>query len=94
LHFSDVDKLLNAIYQLRESGNTVVIIEHNMDIINACDYIIDLGPGGGEDGGRVLFQGPIEDFENCQKSETAYYLRKHLNKLIRNSKVRNNKTKK
>ncbi len=94
LHFSDVDKLLGAIYQLRESGNTVVIIEHNMDIINACDYIIDLGPGGGEDGGRVLFQGPIENFENCKKSETAYYLRKHLDRLIRSSKVRNNKAKK
>ena len=94
LHFSDVDKLLNAIYQLRESGNTVVIIEHNMDVVNACDYIIDLGPGGGEDGGRVLFQGSIEDFENCKKSETAYYLRKHLDRLIRTSKVRNNKAKK
>jgi len=93
LHFSDVDKLLNVIYRLRESGNTIIIIEHNMDMINACDYIVDLGPDGGENGGMVIFQGPIKDFENCQNSETAQYLRKHLNKLIRHSKVGNNKTK-
>ena len=93
LHFSDVDKLLDVIYKLRESGNTIIIIEHNMDMINACDYIIDLGPDGGENGGQVIFQGTIRDFENYQNSETANYLRKHLNKLIRNSKVGNNKTK-
>ena len=87
LHFSDVDKLLNVIYKLRESGNTIIIIEHNIDVINASDYIIDLGPQGGELGGHIIFQGPVSDFERCSKSDTAKYLKKHLSRLVRKSKI-------
>tara|TARA_B100001123_G_scaffold185615_1_gene212367 strand:- start:216 stop:3059 length:2844 start_codon:yes stop_codon:yes gene_type:complete len=94
LHFSDVDKLLNVIYKLRDAGNTIIIIEHNIDIINASDYIVDLGPQGGEEGGHVIFQGSTKNFEKCLDSATAKYLKKHVNRLIRESKIRNNKAEK
>ena len=83
----DINILMNAINKLVDKGNTVVIIEHNIDVINASDYIIDLGPQGGELGGHIIFQGPVSDFERCSKSDTAKYLKKHLSRLVRKSKI-------
>ncbi len=75
LHFEDVDKLLHVLRRLRESGNTVVVIEHNMDVIKTADWIIDMGPEGGEGGGNVVVSGTPEDIVGYRnKSETAKYL--------------------
>ncbi len=78
LHFYDVEKLLSSLYKLVEKGNTVIIIEHNLDVIKNCEYIIDLGPDGGEAGGYVVFQGPIEAILKEKKSYTAEYLKRVL----------------
>lgn len=75
LHFADVEKLLQVLQRLRESGNTVVVIEHNMDVIKTADWIIDMGPEGGEGGGKVIVSGTPEDVATYRdKSETAKYL--------------------
>ncbi len=78
LHFYDIDKLLIMLKQLADSGNTVLIIEHNMDIIKSSDWIIDLGPEGGDGGGEVVFKGTPEQIINCEKSYTGKYLKKYL----------------
>lgn len=78
LHFFDVEKLLSALYQLVERGNTVIIIEHNLDVIKNCQYIVDLGPEGGEKGGYVLYQGPTEKILKNKHSYTAEYLKSIL----------------
>jgi len=79
LHFDDVRKLLEVLSELASLGNTVVIIEHNLEVIKYCDYIIDLGPEGGEDGGRIVAQGtPEEVAAAADGSHTALYLRKAL----------------
>tara|TARA_B110000495_G_C22581066_1_gene349044 strand:- start:9 stop:590 length:582 start_codon:yes stop_codon:yes gene_type:complete len=83
LHYEDIDKLLSVIYQLRHLGNTVVIIEHNMEIVNASDYILDLGPDGGASGGYLTFQGLKKDFVSAKNSETAKFLRAHIKELER-----------
>jgi ABC-type spermidine/putrescine transport system permease subunit I len=83
LHYEDIDKLLSVIYQLRHLGNTVVIIEHNMEIVNASDYILDLGPDGGASGGYLTFQGLKKDFLSAKNSETAKFLRAHIKELER-----------
>ena len=75
LHLYDIDKLLNALYKLVEKGNTVVVIEHNLDVIKNADYIIDLGPEGGEKGGQILFQGTVNDIIKKKDSHTAHFLR-------------------
>jgi len=74
LHFFDIEKLLQILHRLVEKGNTVVIIEHNLDIIKNCPYIIDLGPEGGEKGGEIVYQGPREGILKIKKSYTAKYL--------------------
>ena len=71
LHFSDVQKLLVILDQLVEKGNTVVIIEHNLDIIANADYLIDIGPEGGDRGGSLLYAGPTEKILDCRESHTA-----------------------
>ncbi|MFN4212656.1 MAG: ATP-binding cassette domain-containing protein, partial [Microgenomates group bacterium] len=79
LHFYDIKKLLNTLHQLVSRGNTVVIIEHNLEVIKNCQYIIDLGPEGGEKGGYVVYQGPIDGIIKVKESYTGKYLTKILN---------------
>ena len=74
LHFSDVETLLRVLYSLRDDGNTVIVIEHHLDVIKCADWVIDLGPDGGEDGGHILATGPPEDIAACEESSTGSYL--------------------
>jgi excinuclease ABC subunit A len=74
LHFDDVRKLLDVLHRLTDLGNTVIIIEHNLDVIRNADWIIDLGPEGGEDGGRLVAQGPPEQIARIKKSYTGQAL--------------------
>jgi excinuclease ABC subunit A len=78
LHFDDVRKLLEVLSELVSIGSSVIIIEHNLEVIKYCDYIIDLGPEGGEDGGRIVAQGPPEDVAETAGSYTGEYLKKAL----------------
>ena len=78
LHFADVDKLLQVLQRLVEKGNTVLVIEHNMEVIKNADYIIDLGPEGGDRGGRLVFGGVPEELIKCKESYTAKYLKEYL----------------
>jgi len=83
LHFKDIDLLLSVLHRLRDAGNTVVVIEHNLDVIKTADWIIDLGPEGGEGGGRILAQGTPEDVAALEASFTGRYLRNVLGKRER-----------
>jgi excinuclease ABC subunit A len=78
LHFADVHKLLEVLLRLRESGNTVVVIEHNLDVIKCADYIVDLGPEGGDAGGQLVAAGTPEEVAACAASHTGRYLRSVL----------------
>jgi excinuclease ABC subunit A len=78
LHFGDIQNLLNAIFQLRNQGNTIIIIEHNLDIIKMADYIVDLGPEGGPDGGRIVAAGSPEEVAKVRESHTGQFLKKFL----------------
>jgi excinuclease ABC subunit A len=80
LHFDDVDKLVKILRQLSEGGNTVVVIEHNLDVIKCADYIIDMGPDGGDRGGTVVACGTPEDVAKHPTSYTGEYVRKYLEK--------------
>lgn len=79
LHFADVHKLIDILQKLREGGNTVVVIEHNLEVIKTADYIIDMGPEGGEGGGTVIAQGTPEEVSEKEVSYTGQYLKKYLN---------------
>ena len=78
LHFEDIAKLLNVLNRLVETGNTVIVIEHNLDVIKTADYLIDLGPEGGEEGGRIVVTGTPEDVAADKQSYTGQHLRKVL----------------
>ncbi len=78
LHFEDIKVLMNVLNKLVEKGNTVLIIEHNMDVIKMADWIIDMGPEGGERGGQIVCQGTPEEICQCEESYTAKYLREEL----------------
>ena len=78
LHFADIHNLLNVLQRLCDMGNTIIVIEHNLDVIKMADYIIDLGPEGGQAGGQVIAQGRPEDIVNIEQSYTAKYLREKL----------------
>lgn len=78
LHIADVDKLISVLQRLTDEGNTVVVIEHNLDVIKVSDYIIDLGPDGGDGGGEVVFQGVTDKIVKCKKSYTGEYIKKIL----------------
>jgi excinuclease ABC subunit A len=78
LHFADIDKLLNVLQRLVEGGNTVLVIEHNLDVIKQADYIIDLGPEGGDLGGRIVAKGSPEEIIRIKSSHTGHFLKKVL----------------
>ena len=78
LHFDDINKLLKVLQALVEQGNTVVVIEHNLDVIKVADYIVDMGPEGGDGGGKIVVQGTPEEVAKSKKSYTAKYLREKL----------------
>ena len=79
LHFQDIDLLLKVLHRLRDHGNTVIVIEHNLDVIKTADWIIDLGPEGGEGGGEIIAQGTPEEIAATENSFTGHYLRTTLN---------------
>ncbi|SEA71161.1 excinuclease ABC subunit UvrA [Alkalimonas amylolytica] len=81
LHFYDVQQLLNVLHRLRDHGNTVVVIEHNLDVIKTADWIVDLGPEGGSGGGEILVAGTPEQVAKCKKSFTGHYLKPLLGAL-------------
>ena len=81
LHFHDVSTLLAVMNRLRQSGNTLVIIEHNLDVIKTADWIIDLGPEGGTLGGEIVAEGTPEDVAEVEKSYTGRYLKPMLTKM-------------
>ena len=78
LHWYDLDKLIKILQKLADSGNTIMIIEHNLDIIKTSDYIIDLGPDGGDNGGQIIALGTPEDIAKCEGSKTGQYLKNIL----------------
>lgn len=80
LHWADLDKLVKILQALADQGNTILMIEHNLDLIKIADYIIDLGPEGGVDGGQIVATGTPEDIMNCKESYTGKYLKKYLKK--------------
>jgi excinuclease ABC subunit A len=83
LHFADVEMLLKVLGRLVDKGNTVIVIEHNMDVIKSADYIIDLGPEGGNLGGKVIATGTPEEIARIEKSYTGQFLKKELRKHLR-----------
>ena len=78
LHFEDIRVLLNVLNALVEKGNTVLVIEHNLDVIKCADYIVDMGPEGGKDGGVIVAQGTPEEVAKSKSSVTGKYLEKEL----------------
>jgi excinuclease ABC subunit A len=78
LHFNDVGKLLEVLFQLRDAGNTLVVVEHNLDVIRMADWVIDLGPEGGEGGGRIVAEGPPEAVAAAEESRTGRFLSRAL----------------
>jgi len=79
LHFEDIKMLLKVLNRLVDLGNTVIIIEHNLDVIKTADYLIDLGPEGGDDGGRIIATGTPEEVAKSKTSYTGHYINKMLN---------------
>ena len=82
LHFEDINKLLKVLHTLVDQGNSIIVIEHNLDVIKTADYIIDLGPEGGDGGGKIIAQGTPEEVALCEHSYTAKYLKPKLPKLM------------
>jgi excinuclease ABC subunit A len=78
LHFDDVRKLLEVLHRLTDLGNTIIVIEHNLDIVRNADYVIDMGPEGGEGGGRIVAQGPPEAIARCSESHTGAFLQRYF----------------
>ena len=89
LHFDDVRKLLEVLHRLTDLGNTVIIIEHNLDVIRNADWILDLGPEGGEEGGRIVAQGTPEQVARIKKSYTGQALTAYFNSSARNGSAKN-----
>ncbi len=79
LHFHDINRLLKAFNALIANGHTIVIVEHNMEVIKCADWVIDLGPEAGDKGGEIVFEGTPKDLEQCQRSHTGNFLRQHNN---------------
>ena len=93
LHFDDVRKLLDVLHRLTDLGNTVVIIEHNLDVVRNADWILDLGPEGGEEGGRIVAQGTPEQVARAKKSYTGQALAAYFNGSAKNDTDKNGSTK-
>jgi excinuclease ABC subunit A len=83
LHFHDIELLLAVLHRLREAGNTVVVIEHNLDVIKTADWVIDLGPEGGDGGGSIVTAGAPEAVAGCDASHTGKYLAQVLRSSAR-----------
>jgi excinuclease ABC subunit A len=88
LHFADVKQLMEVIQRLVEQGNTVVMIEHNLDVLLQADHIIDLGPEGGDKGGNIITTGTPEDVANHPKSYTGVYLKEMLSRCLKKKQGR------
>ncbi|MFQ6729555.1 MAG: excinuclease ABC subunit UvrA [Alphaproteobacteria bacterium] len=88
LHFEDIKMLLSVLHELVEQGNTVIVIEHNLEVIKTADWIIDLGPTGGAGGGMLICAGVPEDVAACEESKTGQYLKKYLEKPIKHNKIK------
>jgi excinuclease ABC subunit A len=80
LHFQDVQMLINVLNRLADRGNTVLVIEHNMDIIKVADHLIDMGPEGGTGGGQIIAQGTPEEVMKIKNSWTGKYLKEEINR--------------
>src|SRR6202012_73151 len=78
LHFADIAQLLSVLQRLRDEGNTIIVIEHNLDVIKTADWVVDLGPEGGDGGGRIIAAGTPEDIAADKHSYTGRYLRVSL----------------
>lgn len=87
LHFEDVRRLIEVLHRLVDAGNTVVMIEHNLDVIKVADYVIDLGPEGGDEGGQIVAQGTPEEIASVEDSHTGRFLRRLLPKLNRDGET-------
>ena len=88
LHFEDIKMLLSVLHELVEQGNTVIVIEHNLEVIKTADWIIDLGPDGGSGGGQLIAAGTPEDIAATPESKTGQYLKKYLEKPVKNIKIK------
>jgi len=77
LHWSDIQHLMDLLFKLRDQGNTIIIIEHNLDVINLADWIVELGPSGGNDGGHLLFCGPVDHFKSARNTPTQISLKEY-----------------
>jgi excinuclease ABC subunit A len=80
LHFADIKQLLEVLHRLRDQGNTIVVIEHNLDVIKTADWIVDLGPEGGSGGGQIIATGTPEEVSKVKGSHTARFLKDILAK--------------
>ena len=78
LHFREIELLMNVLHKLIDNGGSVIVVEHNLDVINGADYIIDLGPEGGKMGGNVVATGSPKEIMNAKESLTGQYLKKHV----------------
>ena len=87
LHFEDIKMLLSVLHELVEQGNTVIVIEHNLEVIKTADWIVDLGPAGGAGGGQVIATGTPEDVAAVPESQTGKYLKKYLDKSTKGNKI-------
>jgi excinuclease ABC subunit A len=85
LHFTDIEVLLAALLELRDQGNTVIVIEHNLDVVACADWVIDLGPEGGDKGGEIVAEGTPEAIAQAEGSHTGHYLRDVLSRATENS---------
>ena len=79
MHFADIELLLGVLNRLKDQGNTIVVIEHNLDVIKTADWIVDLGPEGGSDGGQIVAEGTPEEVSKIKSSYTGQFLKKTLN---------------
>ena len=83
MHFHDIDKLLNILHALRDKGNTIVVIEHNLDVIKTADWVIDLGPEGGKGGGMIIAEGTPEEVAEVKESYTGIFLKPMLEQSMK-----------